>query len=223
MAGDVWPSGPGSFMSPSARRRSQARALPGAPSCPSLWDTTETGRDDERSTNHRRAPARVAARRTWAHVRVLGVLVFLDLRHFRRRCLGGRARLYLHARGGLDLAEDVEKLHFLVLEVLSRVEIFHVAHGHVQPVVGAVVLKIIIVRQRIFDVGPQQNCGLVRPHPRHVAKRVAASAEHQHRDPEALHVRHAVGVTCHSRSRGFTAEQFEQRASGSGAHLGARG
>ena len=36
------------------------------------------------------------------------------------------------------------------VEVLRRVEILHVAHRHVQPVVWAVVLEIVVVGQRVL-------------------------------------------------------------------------
>ena len=55
------------------------------------------------------------------------------------------------ARGNLNPVEHLQHLKLDLLEVLRRVEVLHVAHGQVKSVVGAVVLKVVVVGQRVFD------------------------------------------------------------------------
>mmetsp|Transcript_30866 Transcript_30866/g.106707 ORF Transcript_30866/g.106707 Transcript_30866/m.106707 type:complete len:392 (+) Transcript_30866:254-1429(+) len=111
----------------------------------------------------------------------------------RVRCIVGAGR-DLNSRDVLNVVQDAEELRLDVAQVLRRVEVLHVRHGHMQAVVGPVVLKVVVVGQGVLDFCAEEDGGFVSPNARHVAQRVPAAPEDEHRDVEALHVLDAVRV-----------------------------
>mmetsp|Transcript_17029 Transcript_17029/g.34450 ORF Transcript_17029/g.34450 Transcript_17029/m.34450 type:complete len:267 (-) Transcript_17029:424-1224(-) len=102
--------------------------------------------------------------------------------------------LHLHVGRGLPLLDMLEDFGLELLKVLGRVEVLHARGGDVQPVIGAVVFIVIIVRQLVRDLLAQHDRCLERPAPRDVPNRVAAAAQDQRRHLLIQHEAHALGV-----------------------------
>ena len=83
------------------------------------------------------------------------------------------------------------------LEVRARVLVVHVVRRYVHLELGAVVLHVLVVRQQRIDLDARRDRRLVRPHARHVARRVAAAADDEQRQAERLDEGDAVGVSAH--------------------------
>mmetsp|Transcript_2964 Transcript_2964/g.8483 ORF Transcript_2964/g.8483 Transcript_2964/m.8483 type:complete len:363 (+) Transcript_2964:45-1133(+) len=111
-----------------------------------------------------------------------------------RGSLNGIPSLNLGPWCWFDLLQDVKYFDLGLLQVLWGIQVLHVAHRHVQPVVGPVVLKVVVVRQRILDINAEKNRGLVSPATGHVAQRVSATTKNEGRNAKALHVLNTVSV-----------------------------
>lgn len=66
---------------------------------------------------------------------------------------------------------------------------------HFVSIVLVVTIELIVLRDIIANILPQQHRSLVRPTPCHILDRVPASSQHDHGDVEAHHVAQAFPVS----------------------------
>eukprot|EP00968_Pinguiococcus_pyrenoidosus_P017590 scaffold1757_cov266-Pinguiococcus_pyrenoidosus.AAC.2 len=85
-----------------------------------------------------------------------------------------------------------------------------------QPILGAVVLKVVIVWQRILDL-VRHASRLKCPTTRDIPKSVASAAEEQHGHIEALHELHALRVSANTKIEAAKAVACADPVSAGGA------
>mmetsp|Transcript_10421 Transcript_10421/g.14544 ORF Transcript_10421/g.14544 Transcript_10421/m.14544 type:complete len:404 (-) Transcript_10421:156-1367(-) len=102
--------------------------------------------------------------------------------------------LHLHARRALQVAQQLHQLRLVALEGFAGVHVLHGRRLQVQPVVRREVLVVVVRRDLVIELLPEQGAGLVGPAAGDVADGVPAAPQHQQRQPVALHEPHALRV-----------------------------